>query len=320
MIAESLSLRSPVPSGIELLRERGRRGRPARCRALARRRGPGRPLTSRVPGVRSRSGWTHHSSANTWRSCAPVRREAGHLLPVPRTRASLAVVAEHVRLAMGELPAPLALENAASVFEWPDPEMSECEFLCEIVERTGCLLLLDLANLYVNGHNHGFDPTAALDELPLDHVAYVHVAGGHVRDGVYHDTHADALWPDVLTLVEELATTRRDRGTPARARAQRAAPRRPRRGARRTRAALGSRSVISDSTTPPTRVRIRDRRCSDASRPPCARSGPEGARRPLAGGRPDPPGFRSDRLATTREVLADKRARRAPQPAPATSR
>ena len=224
---------------------------------------------------------------------------------------------------MGELPAPLALENAASVFEWPDPEMSECEFLSEIVERTGCLLLLDLANLYVNGHNHGFDPTAALDELPLDHVAYVHVAGGHVRDGVYHDTHADALWPDVLTLVEELTNARRDRGTPARARAQRASAA-PTSTRSSTHSCCAGEPVgrIGQHDATDRRVRMHDRRCAgDASRPPCTRSDPEGARRHRSSvGDPTRLGSGVTDSRPPREVLADKRARRAPQPVPATSR
>jgi uncharacterized protein (UPF0276 family) len=131
-------------------------------------------------------------------------RESGHLLPVPRTEAALGVLCENIRIAQAELPVPLALENIASLVEWPGAELDEAEFLCEVVERTGVLLLVDLENLYANARNHGGDPAALLDLLPLDRVAYAHVAGGLERDGLYHDTHCHPVPPAVLDLVADL--------------------------------------------------------------------------------------------------------------------
>ena len=61
--------------------------------------------------------------------------EAGHLLPVPRTGAALSVVADNVRRAQAALPVPLALENVAALFGWPEDEMTEAQFLGELVER-----------------------------------------------------------------------------------------------------------------------------------------------------------------------------------------
>jgi hypothetical protein len=130
--------------------------------------------------------------------------EAGHLLPVPRTREALGVLAGNVRLAQAELGVPLALEHVAAVLEWPAPELDEAAFLTELLERTGALLLLDLANLHANARNHGGDPLALLDALPLERIAYVHVAGGVERDGLYHDTHAHPTPPPVLELLAEL--------------------------------------------------------------------------------------------------------------------
>jgi uncharacterized protein (UPF0276 family) len=66
----------------------------------------------------------------------------------------------------------------AALLEWPAPELDEAAFLTELLERTGALLLLDLANLYANARNHGGDPLDLLDALPLERIAYVHVAGG----------------------------------------------------------------------------------------------------------------------------------------------
>ena len=130
--------------------------------------------------------------------------EAGHLLPVPRTRAALDVLVDNVRLVEAELPVPLALEHIAALLAWPDAELDEADFLVELLERTGALLLLDLANLHAGARNHGTDPLEFLDRLPLERIAYVHVAGGVERDGLYHDTHAHATPPEVLDLVEAL--------------------------------------------------------------------------------------------------------------------
>jgi uncharacterized protein (UPF0276 family) len=138
--------------------------------------------------------------------------EAGHLLPVPRTRAALDALTANIRRTRAELPVPLAVEPIAALFDWPDAEYDEASFLTELLERTGALLLLDVANVYANARNRGEDPMALLDGLPLDRVAYVHVAGGAERDGLYHDTHTDPIRAEVLDLVTELCARRRPPG------------------------------------------------------------------------------------------------------------
>ncbi|MFF0392749.1 DUF692 domain-containing protein [Kitasatospora sp. NPDC004615] len=130
--------------------------------------------------------------------------EAGHLLPVPRTREALRVVAANVRIAQRELPVPLALENIAAHLAWPGDELTEAQFLAELVERTGVHLLVDVANLHTNRVNLGIDPAAELDRLPLDALAYVHVAGGVERDGVWHDTHTHPVTAPVLDVLAAL--------------------------------------------------------------------------------------------------------------------
>ncbi|MGW3462948.1 DUF692 domain-containing protein, partial [Streptomyces olivaceoviridis] len=131
--------------------------------------------------------------------------ESGHLLPVPRTRAALDVLAENVRIAQQQLPVPLALENIAPLLAWPGDELTEGQFLTELVERTGVLLLVDVANLHTARVNLGADPVAVLDALPLEHLAYVHVAGGVLRDGLWHDTHTHPVTGPVLEVLAELA-------------------------------------------------------------------------------------------------------------------
>ncbi|WP_344426709.1 DUF692 domain-containing protein [Pseudonocardia ailaonensis] len=135
-------------------------------------------------------------------------REAGHLLPLPRTREALDVLTENVRRTTAELGVPLALEPIAALFDWPDDEYTEGDFLTELLDRTGTLLLLDVANLYANARNRGQDPSAVLDRMPLDRVAYVHMAGGAVHPddptGLYHDTHQNPVPDEVLTLLAEV--------------------------------------------------------------------------------------------------------------------
>lgn len=130
--------------------------------------------------------------------------EAGHLLPVPRTRAALDVLCENVRIAQDALPVPLAVENIAALFGWPGEELTEGQFLYELVERTGVRLLIDVANLWTNQVNRGEDATRALAELPVEAIAYVHVAGGVLREGVWHDTHAHPVPPQVLDVLAAL--------------------------------------------------------------------------------------------------------------------
>ncbi|WHM35933.1 DUF692 domain-containing protein [Streptomyces sp. BPTC-684] len=143
---------------------------------------------------------------------ASPRLEAGHLLPVPRTWDALEVLCENVRIAQDSLPVPLALENIAALVNWPDEDMTEGQFLAELVERTGVRLLIDVANLHTNRVNRGEDPAKALSELPVEAIAYVHVAGGVEKDGVWHDTHAHPVGAEVLGVLAELVSRVSPRG------------------------------------------------------------------------------------------------------------
>ncbi|MFF5216485.1 DUF692 domain-containing protein [Micromonospora sp. NPDC000442] len=135
--------------------------------------------------------------------------EAGHLLPLPRSYEAVDAICANIIRAQADLPVPIALEPIAALFDWPDDELDEAAFLNEILDRTGALLLLDVANVYANARNRGTDPLALLDRLPLERVAYLHVAGGAERGGFYHDTHTDPIGPDVLGLLAELCARHR---------------------------------------------------------------------------------------------------------------
>jgi hypothetical protein len=184
-----------VPHGVGLGLGGAERPDPGRLVALARRAElTGAPLvTEHIAFVRAGGPLT-----------GSPRVEAGHLLPVPRTRDALDVLCANVHIAQDALPVPLALENIAALFSWPDDEFTEGEFLSELVERTGVELLIDVANLHTNHVNRGEDPADALDRLPLEAIAYVHVAGGVEHDGVWHDSHAHPVTEPVLQVLREL--------------------------------------------------------------------------------------------------------------------
>ena len=137
--------------------------------------------------------------------CRAGGMEAGHLLPLPRTRAALRLLTENVRAAQEVLPVPLAMENIAVLISWPEDELTEAQLLTALVERTGVLLLLDVANLHTAQVNFGLDPIATLEALPLDQVGHVHVAGGVLRDGIWHDTHAHPVCQQILDILTALA-------------------------------------------------------------------------------------------------------------------
>jgi uncharacterized protein (UPF0276 family) len=105
-------------------------------------------------------------------------RDLGNLLPLPKTEAVAESVIAKVRTVQSRIPVPFLLENITYLFEWPDSDLSDAEFLELICRETGAGLLLDVENLYLNSCNHGVDPYAFLDALPAGLVKEMHVAGG----------------------------------------------------------------------------------------------------------------------------------------------
>jgi uncharacterized protein (UPF0276 family) len=136
-------------------------------------------------------------------------REAGHLLPIPRTKVAVDAIVDNIRRAQDLLAVPIALENIAALFEWPAAEMPEAAFVTEILDRTDALLLLDVANVWANRPNHSTTNDIALnfDGLPLQRLAYVHVAGGEFQADGYHDTHRAHVPAEVFNLLDSLMQT-----------------------------------------------------------------------------------------------------------------
>ena len=125
------------------------------------------------------------------------------LLPLPFTHEAVATAVQRIREARDRLELPIAIENISYYAEAGEREMSELEFLLEILERADCKLLLDVNNVFVNSRNHGFDPQRYIDRMPEDRVVQIHVAGHHVRkDDLIIDTHGEPVREEVYDLLE----------------------------------------------------------------------------------------------------------------------
>ena len=123
------------------------------------------------------------------------------LLPLPQDEASLRHVAMRVHQVQDAIGTQLVLENVSSYLRYAGDTLGEAEFLSALVAETGCGLLLDVNNVYVNAHNHGIDPIDFFNALPAPAVKQIHLAG-HSADalgsGLLIDTHdapvCDAVW------------------------------------------------------------------------------------------------------------------------------
>ncbi len=128
------------------------------------------------------------------------------LLPVPYNEETLSHLVERVRIVQDFLERPLGLENPSTYVEFIDSTMTEWDFLRHLCEETGCMLLLDVNNIYVSCFNHGWDRDAYLDGVPYDKVVQFHLAG-HSNEGTHIiDTHGDhvidEVW-DMFKIVHE---------------------------------------------------------------------------------------------------------------------
>lgn len=103
------------------------------------------------------------------------------LLPLPYTEDTLQRVCDHIDEVQETLQRQMLLENPSTYVAFAESTMSEVDFLREIVRRTGCGLLLDVNNVFVQATNHGFDARDYLDSFPTEHVGEIHL-GGHAED------------------------------------------------------------------------------------------------------------------------------------------
>jgi uncharacterized protein (UPF0276 family) len=124
------------------------------------------------------------------------------LLPVPFTSRAALRVAERVVEARDRLGHTMAIENISWYLELGKPQMDEPAFLCEVLERSDAMLLLDVNNVFVNAQNHGFDPYEWLAKIPLERVVQLHVAGHEPWDATLMvDTHGADVRSEVCDML-----------------------------------------------------------------------------------------------------------------------
>ncbi len=125
------------------------------------------------------------------------------LLPLPYTFDAARHTARKVREAQDYLEIPMAVENVSSYAEFHESQMTEWEFLNEVVELAGCGILLDVNNIYVSSQNHGFDPYEYLAAVDPARVMQIHIAGHSVFENYLLDTHDHPVCEAVWGLYEE---------------------------------------------------------------------------------------------------------------------
>lgn len=122
------------------------------------------------------------------------------LLPIPFRKDAVNHIVERIQKVQDILNRPLILENV-SYYTPVAAEMTEQEFISSIVKQSGCKLLLDVNNVYVNAFNHKYDTKEFITSLPLQSVAYIHMAGHEkVQEDLIIDTHGEAIIDPVYDL------------------------------------------------------------------------------------------------------------------------
>lgn len=124
------------------------------------------------------------------------------LLPIPFRKDAVDHIVDRIRKVQDLLEQPLVLENV-SYYTPVAAEIPEYQFIYEIVERSDCKLLLDVNNVYVNAFNHSYDPREFILKMPLDKVAYIHMAGHEkIQEDLIIDTHGQHIIDPVYDLFE----------------------------------------------------------------------------------------------------------------------
>jgi len=125
------------------------------------------------------------------------------LIPLPYTKEVVKLVADRVKKIQDIFQIPFLIENP-SYYMILDHELSEADFISEILERSNCGLLLDINNVYVNSRNHKYDPVKFLNNLPLERTVQVHIAGHLNKGKIIIDTHGESIITEVYKLLGEL--------------------------------------------------------------------------------------------------------------------
>ena len=126
------------------------------------------------------------------------------LLPLPFTEESLQHVSQRIRQVQDSLGMRILVENVSSYLTYRESTLSEFQFLAALTELTDCDLLLDLNNAYVNEVNHGIPVSTLFEQLPLERVREVHMAGFEDKGDYLIDAHNNRVAESVWSLFGEL--------------------------------------------------------------------------------------------------------------------
>lgn len=133
------------------------------------------------------------------------RDEQGYLydlFPLPRYTAVIPYLVERIKRVQDILGRQLILENVSSYYSYAN-EMPEADFWCELLHHSGCGMLLDINNVYVNSFNHGFDALEYIQKIPAKSIVYYHIAGHLGYEELRLDTHGMPVTEDVLMLARK---------------------------------------------------------------------------------------------------------------------
>jgi hypothetical protein len=133
-----------------------------------------------------------------WSSAAG--RHSNDLLPLPYTEEALGVLVAHVDAVQERLGRRILVENVSSYMRFEHSTLPEWEFVSEVARRSGCGVLLDVNNIWVNSRNHGFDPRDFLAAIDPATVGEIHLAGFESQGALLIDTHSRAVTEDVWSL------------------------------------------------------------------------------------------------------------------------
>lgn len=126
------------------------------------------------------------------------------LLPLPYTKEVINYVAERAKIVQDFLEVPFALENLSSYVAYKSDEMPEWEFYTAIVEKADIYMMLDVNNIYVSSRNHGYDPHTYINQIPLERVIQIHLAGHSDYGDYVLDTHDHPVRDEVWQLYAEV--------------------------------------------------------------------------------------------------------------------
>ena len=129
--------------------------------------------------------------------------DLGHLNPVPHNESSLAVMVEHAIEVAERCDRQLILENITSDLQIRG-DMSETDFLNKLCDRSGCRLLLDVTNLFINSKNHDYDPRKWIREISPSNIMQLHVVGYSRCGDSYQDHHSAPIQDDLMELIDDV--------------------------------------------------------------------------------------------------------------------